>query len=92
MAETKHGGSPASGIIMPAGIEQHEAIPGSVIVMPEIARTNAQAKERALQFERRRLALDFIASTLASGCATDNVVTESLNLADELMTATGGVV
>lgn len=60
MAETKHGGSPASGVVLPAGIEQHTAEPGSRIIKPEIARTNEQAKERALQFERRRLALSLM--------------------------------
>ncbi len=97
MSETKHGGSPASGIVTPAGIEQHSSIPGSVLVMPEIARTKAQAKERALQFERRRIALVvlgngsvFTMPEAATISAQDVAV--ALAYADELLKQTGGVI
>lgn len=97
---SKHGGSEASGLVMPAGIEQHQVMP-SGIVIPEIARKAAEAKDRALQFERRRLALAVLPE-MAKGVEnmpmsrfdTDpvDIVARALALADELMAKTGGVV
>lgn len=106
MAESKHGGSPASGLVLPAGIEQHSLTPGGLVV-PEIARKAEEARERARQFERRRLALEAleIADRTAHEPAMRNgtigaadydagaaVVKESLRLADLLIAQTGGVV
>ncbi len=97
MAETKHGGSPALGLV-PAGLEQHSpAVEGGRIIAPEIARTNAQAKDRALQFERRRLALPILSEQVAwDGVPSDGACAEqvavALKLADELLKQTGGVI
>lgn len=88
---SKHGGSEASGLVLPAGIEQHQVMP-SGIVIPEIARKAAEAKDRALQFERRRLALAIVPELSGRVASPVDVVTDALILADELMKQTGGVV
>lgn len=57
---SKHGGSPTSGLVSIVGADTAEVIPGSAagLLQPEIAKRNAEAKERARQFERRRIALE----------------------------------
>ena len=57
---SKHGGSPESGLVVPAGIEQHTLAPGSFLVEPEVAKRAREARERALQFERRRIAVELV--------------------------------
>lgn len=88
---SKHGGSEASGLVMPAGIEQHQVL-ASGIVVPEIARKAAEAKDRALQFERRRLALAVLPEMASEGETEADTILNALALADELIKQTGGVV
>lgn len=84
---SKHGGSPLLGLA-PAGMEQAQPAPGSMILEPEVAKENRNAKERALQFERRRLALAILPSILGEGDST--AVATSLEIADDLLKQTGG--
>lgn len=95
--DTKHGGSEASGLVQPAGLESATpATPGGVILEPEIAKDNRNAKDRALQFERRRLAMGKIEhmglcvemESLDTQVAKD--VSIALRYADELLKQTGG--
>lgn len=94
--DSKHGGSPASGIVVPIGTDRAQPVaPGSVILEPEIAKENRNAKDRALQFERRRLALAVLPSVLnepvshAEAVAL-NPVSIALEIADDLLKQTGG--
>lgn len=83
---SKHGGSPASGLVLPAGFENLPKMsPDSVLVEPEIVARRRVNLERERQFERRRLAVEFI-PTLAG--ITEHAVDDALALADELMLKT----
>lgn len=92
---SKHGGSPASGLVQPAGIDAAEVVPGSEagLLIPELVKRNAEAKERARQFERRRIALEMLARGGGHhGGDVDLDVQWALKYADELMRQTGGFV
>ena len=93
--DTKHGGSPQSGLVKPAGLEGLEVTAGGIVVpQTEEMRKGAEARRRALEFERRRLALPILEGLAATGgleSAGDDVAT-ALKYADELMRQTGGVV
>ena len=93
---SKHGGSPDSGIVLPIGLEALKpATPdGFVLVPQEVVDARAQAaerKERALQLERRRIALALIpgipVSVIEPGVTFVDV---ALMQADELIAKTGG--
>lgn len=93
--DSKHGGSPQSGIVPPAGIEQHTEVSSGGIIVPEIHREAKKRQERARQLERRRIALEVLPA-LARGMPAvldpvDSrlVVKNALTLADELMAKTG---
>lgn len=94
--ESKHGGSPSSGLVHPIGLEHmNEKTAGGIIVPDtEQSRTAREAKTRALQFERRRLALVVLEGLAVSGGLGDTAgdVKCALQYADELMMMTGGVV
>lgn len=89
---SKHGGSPESGLVPPAGIDSAEVVPGSAagLLIPDLVRRNAEAKERARQFERRRIALELMTSLI--NFDGDNAVDKALSFADELLVKTGGFV
>lgn len=95
--DSKHGGSPASGIVPPAGLDTAKpALPGGLVLEPEVAKENRNAKDRALQFERRRLALA-VGPAYVEYCASrwmsetpPNPVDLALAYADELLAKTGG--
>jgi hypothetical protein len=83
---SKHGGSPPSGLIVPAGLEHLQPVaPGSALVEPEIVARRRVNLERERQFERRRVALELL-PTLAG--ITEHAVDDALALADELMLKT----
>ncbi|OPZ01406.1 MAG: hypothetical protein BWZ09_02722 [Alphaproteobacteria bacterium ADurb.BinA305] len=94
--ESKHGGSPASGLVQPAGIDRmNEKTAGGILIpQTEEMRKSSEAKMRALQFERRRLALSVLEGLSATGGLDDAAgdVKLALKYADELMMMTGGVV
>ncbi len=92
MAETKHGGSPALGLV-PAGLENLPKLEGSTLLLeaPSVGagRKDATANaERARQFERRRIALVVLPSLLTEGDST--AVASALEIADDLLRLTGG--
>lgn len=96
MAESKHGGSPSSGLVLPIGLDalKPAAPDGMVLVPQEVVDARKQAderKERALQLERRRIALELIPSQqpYATGPTTTRVDL-ALQAADELISKTGG--
>lgn len=91
--ESKHGGSPQSGIVAPAGLgTEQPAVPGGKVLEPLIAAENRNARDRALQFERRRLALVALSAIVTQGAeltpAQDTRI--ALEYADELLKQTGG--
>lgn len=93
--DSKHGGSPASGIVKPAGLEGLEVTAGGIVVpQTEEMRKASEARHRAQQFERRRLALPILEGMAATGGLVDpsSDVHVALTYADELMRQTGGVV
>lgn len=62
---SKHGGSPESGLVLPIGLEalRPETPEGMVLVPQEVIDSRKQAeerKERGLQLERRRVALEVL--------------------------------
>ena len=92
---SKHGGSPDSGIVLPIGLEALKpATPdGFVLVPQEVVDARAQAaerKERALQLERRRIALALIPCAVALAIPSVNPVVLALAHADALIEQTGG--
>lgn len=106
---SKHGGSPESGLAQPAGMDALVPIrEGSTILAAPQVLENVAAKERARQFERRRLALEVLREVierrdLVDASRADEVagslaavvsadVEVSLLYADELMKQTGGFV
>lgn len=104
--KTKHGGSEPSGLVVPAGLEhlKPEVPNGMVLVPQEVVDAREEAKkrtERALQLERRRIALEIVPTLLPfKGCkpglpmtdaeANSALVAEALEITDELMKQTGG--
>lgn len=94
--DSKHGGSPASGIVVPIGTDRAQPVaPGSVILEPEIAKENRNAKDRALQFERRRLAIAVLGnggvfSLPEMSTQAEADIKVALAYADELLKQTGG--
>lgn len=99
--DSKHGGSPQSGLVPPAGIEQHTEVSSGGIIVPEIHREAKKRQERARQLERRRIALEVLpamcgelaAISTKGGTLTwesPGSVDIALALADELMAKTGG--
>ena len=97
MAESKHGGSPSSGIVLPIGLDalKPAAPDGMVLVPQEVVDARKQAeerKERALQLERRRVALEVVPAIIGR-YATDSLefaATSALFVADQLIAQTGG--
>lgn len=97
---SKHGGSPESGIAEPIGMGDLVPIQGSAagLLAPPIAKQNLDAKERARQFERRRIALECIPALITARAVVgsypeqESVSTVGLQIADELMAQTGGFV
>lgn len=93
---SKHGGSPESGLVSPIGLEAlMPATPeGMVLVPQEVVDARAQAKkreERALQLERRRIALQLIPSQPTFATSPGQTLVDlALAQADELISATGG--
>lgn len=84
--KSKHGGSEESGLVLPAGMGELVQLDGSqMFEPPEVTAMKKQAaerQERALQLERRRIALEFGKTVLG--------VDTALALADELIAKTGG--
>lgn len=95
---SKHGGSPSSGLVLPAGLEQlkPEVPDGMVLVPQEVIDSRKQAaerQERALQLERRRIGLEVLKQMASFGSKEETVVedtTLALRYADELIKQTGG--
>lgn len=103
---SKHGGSSPSGLVLPIGLEalRPEVPDGMVLVPQEVIDARKQAAERqarALQLERRRIALELIPSIYSVGPLgsvgaefisnpSPQVVTDALTLTDELIKQTGG--
>ena len=100
-----HGGSPGSGLVLPAGLERLQpSVPeGMVLVPQEVVDAREQAKKRearALQLERRRIAVEVLPGLIAGQAAQANLTawavsaeslaTNALNIADELIKQTGG--
>ena len=84
--QSKHGGSPESGIASPAGIDGLQPIaPGSALFESPLAARRKQMAERERQFERRRIAIEVL-PTLAG--VTEHAVDDALAMADELMAKT----
>ena len=94
---SKHGGSPESGLVQPVGLMALRPVNegGAIIEPPEAVQARKDAadrRERALHFERRRLALAVLTGQFV---ALDDVGSETgkaLAIADELIKQTGGVV
>jgi hypothetical protein len=98
MAESKHGGSPVSGLVAPAGLGTERLAPGALHVLePAISEELRKREERKRQFERRRLGLELLSEQVAwQGVPDDGAIAEqvhvALKLADELIKQTGGEV
>jgi hypothetical protein len=92
--DSKHGGSDASGLVPPVGIDGLEKVsPDSPLFKPAGARTREQAQQRARDFERRRIALELMAACLLSVSPEVDpakTVGDFLVFADELIRQTGG--
>lgn len=91
-----HGGSPPSGLVAPAGLDSLKPAEGSLLVAPDIVRRKEEAKARARQFERRRIALELLSGLMASGFNSSPTeadaivdVKSALLFADELLRQTG---
>lgn len=94
---SKHGGSPASGLILPIGLEAlRPESDGMVLVPQEVVDARKQAAERAeraLNLERRRMALELLKGATygtPNGDAIESDVSGALKYADELIKQTGG--
>lgn len=95
---SKHGGSSPSGLVLPIGLEalRPEVSDGMVLVPQEVIDARKQAaerQERALQLERRRIALDLLSGGCDFSCDPLSItakVTQSLAVSDELIKQTGG--
>lgn len=92
---SKHGGSPESGLIQPIGIEALRAPDGGLIVEPEVVvkqrEEAAKRRERALQLERRRIALALMPTIIEmSDPEVGGEVADALDYADALIQLTGG--
>lgn len=86
--DSKHGGSPASGLAVPAGLDNLQPIaPGSKLVESPLAERRRANLERERQFERRRIAIEVMPAVVHQN-ATRHVVDTALALADELMLKT----
>jgi hypothetical protein len=88
---SKHGGSESSGLVQPIGLAALRPVnDGGVIIEPPEAvqarKDAGERRERALHFERRRLALGILSG------AQEATVDSALSVADELIAKTGGVV
>jgi hypothetical protein len=95
--DSKHGGSEASGLVLPIGLEAlRPATPAGMVLVPqEVVDARKQAEERkarAHQLERRRIALEMFGTsyTPLSPSSDDTRVALALRHADELIAATGG--
>lgn len=107
---SKHGGSESSGLVQPIGLAALRPVnDGGVIIEPPEAvqarKDAGERRERAMHFERRRLALEVLPWMCRDGVyATDDkkdatftqevgpIVKRALDFADELIAKTGGVV
>lgn len=101
---SKHGGSPVSGLIEPVGVDRAAPDDGGVVLVPpqvlEARREASERQGRALQFERRRLALEVLPRLAQDGVENatsitrnpEEVVANALAFADALIKQTGGVV
>ena len=93
--DTKHGGSEASGLVLPIGLEalKPETPAGMVLVPQEVVDARKQAEERkarALQLERRRIAIEWLPALHQDGDPVDASISRALLFTDELIAATGG--
>lgn len=90
--DSKHGGSPASGLAVPASLDNLQPIaPGSKLVESPLAERRRANLERERQFERRRIAIEVMPALIAAGGYDDcdmAVVDNALALADGLMLKT----
>ena len=95
---SKHGGSEASGLVVPIGLEalKPETPAGKVLVPQEVVDARKQAAERtarAIQLARRSMALELLKGStygVPNPEAITNDVANALKYADALMDATGG--
>lgn len=98
---SKHGGSPESGLVQPVGLMALRPVNegGAIIEPPEAVTARkdaAERRERALHFERRRVAMGLFPN-LGDMPDIDPAFAEErigsiLKYADELIKQTGGVV
>lgn len=96
--ETKHGGSPESGLVVPTGLEDLKpSTPDGMVLVPKVvidARKQAEERsERARQLARRTMAEGFLRNMVGAGDSPEivkNDVTVCLKYADELIAQTGG--
>lgn len=95
---SRHGGSPASGLVSPSGLEDLKpAAAGGVVLVPRVVvdaeKQAADRTARALQLERRRVGLEVLKQMAAFG-SKEEAITEdttlALKYADELIAQTGG--
>lgn len=94
--KSKHGGSEESGLVLPAGMGELVQLDGSqMFEPPEVTAAKkmaAERQERALQLERRRLALELLGGGqfAAYPLLAHRNVEMALGVADELIKQTGG--
>jgi hypothetical protein len=93
--KSKHGGSEVSGLVLPSGMGELVQLDGSqMFEPPEVTaakRMAAERQERALQLERRRIALDLVPSQPNFATAPGETrVDLALREADDLIAKTGG--
>lgn len=97
---SKHGGSPVSGIVQPAGLDQLVSPTGSIIepAMAREARLEAEKRRAtAMETTRRNGALALLPSLIAASNAMPEDLTTSISaialaIVDDLIAKTGGAV
>lgn len=97
---SKHGGSPVSGIVQPAGLDQLVSPTGAIIepAMAREARLEAEKRRAtAMETTRRNGALALLPSLIAASNAMPEDLTTSISaialaIVDDLIAKTGGAV
>lgn len=97
---SKHGGSPVSGIVQPAGLDQLVSPTGAILepAMARNARLEAEKRRAtAMETTRRNGALALLPSLIAASNAMPEDLTTSISaialaIVDDLIAKTGGAV
>lgn len=87
--DSRHGGSPPSGLVVPAGLGELTRPDGSMLYEAPVTVERRNAADRAKQFERRRIALSMFEGLVVQE-PNETVIEVALKLADELIEKTGG--